>query len=92
MSNEQTAKALPAYRIYGVSRDNQGKSVFAEIGSAWANKDGLGLNLYFKARALEGSQIVLRVPSPKKAAPAKSSRRTLGHYDALKPVAEAGAQ
>ena len=65
MSKKTETKQLPAYRIYGVSKDGSGKSVFAEIGSAWKNKDGLGLNLYFKARPLEGAQIVLREPKAK---------------------------
>ncbi len=59
------AKAAPAYRIYSVFNDGA-KAVWQEIGGAWKNKDGHGLNLYFKARPLEGAQIVLREPKPKK--------------------------
>jgi hypothetical protein len=62
MSNETETKAPPAYRIYSVSKNGAGKSIFTEIGSAWANKDKRGFNLYFKARPLEGAQIVLRAP------------------------------
>jgi hypothetical protein len=68
MSKKTEAKALPAYRIYSVLNDGSDKSVWQEIGGAWPNKDGKGLNLYFKARPLEGAQIVLRAPVPKKAA------------------------
>lgn len=67
MSNKKTdTKTLPAYRIFSVFNDGE-KSVWQEIGGAWKNKDGHGLNLYFKARPLEGAQIVLREPKPKKA-------------------------
>lgn len=55
-------KNLPAYRIYSVLNDGSDKAVWQEIGGAWKNKDGQGLNLYFKARPLEGASIVLREP------------------------------
>jgi hypothetical protein len=67
MSKKTETKQLPAYRIFSVFNDGE-KSVWQEIGGAWKNKDGQGLNLYFKARPLEGAQIVLRVPSERKAA------------------------
>lgn len=90
MSNEQSAK-VPAYRIYSVSRDGDKKAVWQEIGAAWTHKDGKGLNLNFAALPLKGAQIVLRVPKAKAkdAKPAaKSSRRMLGRYDALKDAAQ----
>ncbi len=69
MSKKTETKQFPAYRIYSVSRDAKGESVWAEIGSAWRHlKDGKGLSLYFTARPLEGAQIVLREPKPKQAA------------------------
>jgi hypothetical protein len=68
MSKKAETKALPTYRIYSVLNDGSDKSVWQEIGGAWPNKDGKGLNLYFKARPLEGAQIVLRTPMPKKVA------------------------
>ncbi len=72
MSKTKTeTKKLPAYRIYSVLKDaGRDKALWAEIGSAWKNSDGRGLNLYFSARPLEGAQIVLRMPKPqaKKAA------------------------
>ena len=67
MSNTKTAKTLPAYRIYSViSKD--GKPVWQEIGAAWKHKDGKGLALQFKALPLPGAEVVLRVPTAKKAA------------------------
>ncbi len=65
---ETAIKPLPAYRIYSVLNDGSDKAIWQEIGGAWQNRDGQGLNLYFKARPLEGAQIVLREPKPKKAA------------------------
>ncbi len=65
MSNEQTTKAQPAYRIYSVSKGSDQKSAWQEIGAAWPHKDGKGLNLAFTARPLEGAQIALRVPMAK---------------------------
>ena len=58
----QTAKKLPAYRIFAVSKGEDDKSAWAEIGAAWENKDGKGFNLQFKALPLPGAQIVLREP------------------------------
>jgi hypothetical protein len=66
MSNKTTAKALPAHRVYGVSRNGEKNAVWTEIGAAWQHKDGRGFNLTFTARPLEGAQIVLRTPKAKK--------------------------
>jgi hypothetical protein len=66
MSNKTTTKALPAHRVYSVSRNDEKKAVWTEIGAAWRHKDGKGLNLTFTARPLEGAQIVLRTPKAKK--------------------------
>jgi hypothetical protein len=86
MSNDTENKTLPAYRIFSVLNAGSDKAVWQEIGGAWTNKDGKGLNLYFKARPLEGAQIVLRVPTESKKATAKSSRRMTGRYDELAPA------
>ena len=66
MSKQQTAKALPSHRIYSVSKNGEEKATWTEIGVAWSHKDGMGLNLTFTARPLEGAQIVLRTPKAKK--------------------------
>jgi len=64
MSKKPETKKLPAYRIFSVFNDGD-KPVWQEIGAAWANKDGKGLNLHFKAQALPGADIVLREPKAK---------------------------
>jgi hypothetical protein len=75
MSKSET-KSLPAYRIFSVVKDEQNdKAVWTEVGSAWANKDGKGLNLYFKARPLAGASIVLREPVAKTAAAASEATK-----------------
>ena len=56
----EPAKKLPAYRIFAVTKIDDENSDWAEIGAAWANKDGKGLNLQFKAQPLPGAEIVLR--------------------------------
>lgn len=95
MTNETENKAAPAYRIYSVSKNGDKKAVWQEIGAAWANKDGKGLNLTFTARPLEGAQIVLREPKEPKEktekAKSKGTRGTAGRYDSLKGEADANA-
>lgn len=61
MSNS-TTKQLPAYRIYSVFKPQGKKALWQEIGAAWAHDDGLGFNLSFGARPLEGADVVLRAP------------------------------
>ena len=72
MSKSETKK-LPAFRIYGVSKNANGESRWAEIGAAWKHRDGNGLNLSFSARPLEGAERVLRTPKPPTAQPKKKS-------------------
>jgi hypothetical protein len=81
MSKNTETKKLPAYRIFSVFRDGD-KTVWQEIGAAWKNKDGKGLNLQFKAQPLPGAEIVLREPKTKTAG-ATSSRQMAGRYSAL---------
>jgi hypothetical protein len=66
MSTETNTKALPAYRIYSVSRNGAKKTVWQEIGAAWKHKDGKGLSLNLAARPLADAQIVLREPKVRK--------------------------
>jgi hypothetical protein len=56
-----TEKKLPAYRIYSVTKDGD-KSIWFEIGAAWAHADGKGFNLQYGALPLPGAEIVLREP------------------------------
>ena len=78
----ETAKKLPAYRIFAVSKGEADKSVWQEIGAAWKNKDGKGFNLQFKALPLPEAEIVLREPKTN-TAEATSSRQMAGRYSAL---------
>jgi hypothetical protein len=64
----ESTKKLPAYRIFAVSKGEDRKSQWQEIGAAWKNKDGKGLNLQFKALPLPDAEIVLREPKVKEAA------------------------
>ena len=95
MSNETENKAAPAYRIYSVSKNGDKKAVWQEIGAAWANKDGKGLNLTFTARPLEGAQIVLREPKEPKEktekTKTKGTRGAAGRYDQLKDQTHSNA-
>ena len=68
MSTNTTKK--PAYRIYSVFKPEGKKVIWQEIGAAWPHDDGLGLNLSFGARPLEGADIVLRVPKAEEVATA----------------------
>ena len=65
-STTATAKAVPAYRIYCVTKGEADKSTWQEIGAAWKHKDGKGINLQFNALPLPNGEIVLREPKPKK--------------------------
>lgn len=65
MSNDST-KARPTHRIYSVTRNDDSKANWQEIGAAWPHKDGKGFNLKFAARPLDGAEIVLREPTAKK--------------------------
>jgi hypothetical protein len=66
MSKNESAKPVPAYRIYSVAEKEDGSTTWAEIGAAFKHKDDKGFNLVFKARPLSDAQIVLREPKPKK--------------------------
>jgi hypothetical protein len=67
MSNETNPKARPTHRIYSVTKDTEGKSLWNEIGAGWSHKDGKGLNLKFTATPADGASVVIRVAEPKKA-------------------------
>ena len=66
MSNDNTTKTRPTYRIYSVTKNGDRKANWQEIGAAWPHKDGKGFNLTFAARPLDGAQIVLREPKAAK--------------------------
>jgi hypothetical protein len=66
MSNDNTTKTRPTYRVYSVTKNGDSKANWQEIGAAWPHKDGKGFNLKFTARPLEGAEIVLREPKAAK--------------------------
>ena len=92
MSNEQK-KTAPSHRIYSVSKRGEKKANWTVIGAAWPHKDEQGFNLSFTARPLEGAEIVLRVAKKAEAkSKGKSSRGTLGRYDALHATSDTGSE
>lgn len=61
-----TTKALrPTHRVYAVTkRANAEKADWAEIGAAWANRDGKGFNLKLNLLPMNGADIVVRLIEP----------------------------
>ena len=66
MSNDSNTKTRPTHRIYSVTKNDDSKANWQEIGAAWSHKDGKGFNLQFAARPLDGAEIVLREPKAAK--------------------------
>ena len=63
MSKAVENKTLPAFRIYGVTKNpDADKANWQEIGAAWRHKDGKGHTLQFKALPMIGAEVVLREP------------------------------
>lgn len=65
MSNTETTKRQPDYRIFSVTKVGD-KATWFEIGAAWKHGDGLGIGLQFGALPLPGAEIVLREPTARK--------------------------
>lgn len=65
MSKKTETKALPAYRIYSVTKGAGDKGNWFEIGAAWKHSDGKGFGLQFRALPLPGAELVLREPKTK---------------------------
>ena len=67
MTQSKSAKNTPAHKgpdyiAYVVTkREGQDKSFWTDIGAAWDNKDGEGLNIKLSALPIDG-EIVLRRP------------------------------
>lgn len=64
-SNDTTNPKAPTHIAYQIREVNGGKGFWTRIGSAWANKDGQGLNIQLDAVPLDG-RITLRVATEKK--------------------------
>ncbi len=50
----------PTYRVYAVRKIGGDASYWAEIGAAWANKDGKGFNLRLNLMPVGEADIVIR--------------------------------
>lgn len=59
MSND-TTKTRPTHRIFSVSKKDDAKPFWLEIGAAWPHKDGKGFNLKFNACPYGDAEIVVR--------------------------------
>jgi hypothetical protein len=54
----------PTHRVYAVRRTGQDTSHWAEIGAAWANKDGKGFSLKLNLLPVGEADIVVREIQP----------------------------
>lgn len=64
---ETSHSTKPTHRVYAVTkRPNAEKADWAEIGAAWANRDGKGLNLKLNLIPINGADIVVRLIEPDK--------------------------
>jgi hypothetical protein len=55
-----TESKRPTHRVYAVRRVGGDKSYWAEIGAAWANKDGKGFRLKLTLMPVGDADIVVR--------------------------------
>ena len=67
MTTTTTTSTKPTHRVYAVTkRPNAEKADWAEIGAAWANRDGKGLNIKLNLMPMNGADIVARLIEEKK--------------------------
>ncbi len=55
-----TESKRPTHRVYAVRKTSGDSSYWAEIGAAWANKDGKGFNLKLNLMPVGDADIVIR--------------------------------
>jgi len=55
-----TESKRPTHRVYAVRKVGGDSSYWAEIGAAWANKDGKGFNLKLNLMPVGDADIVIR--------------------------------
>jgi hypothetical protein len=55
-----TESKRPTHRVYAVRKIGGDSSHWAEIGAAWANKDGKGFNLKLNLMPVGDADIVIR--------------------------------
>jgi hypothetical protein len=63
-------KTKPTHRIFAVTKQEDGKSDWFELGAAWAHQDGQGFNLKLKASPPPGAELVMRAAKTKRTTPA----------------------
>jgi hypothetical protein len=59
-----TETKRPTHRVYAVRKTGGDTSYWAEIGAAWANKDGKGFNLKLNLLPVGEADIVVREIEP----------------------------
>jgi hypothetical protein len=50
----------PTHRVYAVKKTGGDKSLWTQIGAAWANQDGKGFSIKLDLITINGSDIVMR--------------------------------
>lgn len=55
-----TETKRPTHRVYAVRKTGSDASYWAEIGAAWANRDGKGFNLKLNLMPAGDADIVIR--------------------------------
>jgi len=65
MSNDTTTKSRPTHRVYSVTKKEDAKPFWLEIGAAWPHKDGKGFSLKFNACPYGNSEVVVRAVTAK---------------------------
>jgi len=63
MSNDTTTKSRPTH--FSVTKKDDAKPTWLDIGAAWPHKDGKGFSLKFNASPFGESEIVLRAVKAK---------------------------
>jgi hypothetical protein len=67
MSNDSNTKTRPTHRVFSVTKKDEAKPFWLEIGAAWPHKDGKGFNIKFNACPFGDAEIVLRAITAKAA-------------------------
>jgi hypothetical protein len=67
MTRTETSSKRPTHRIFAVTKGQDDKRFWKEIGAAWAHKSGKGFNLKLDYLPLNGAEIVMLEPSAEQA-------------------------
>ena len=66
MSNDTASKNRPTHRLYSVTKDGKGETVWDELGALWPHKDGNGFSLKLAKTPVAGAHLVIRKANGKK--------------------------